>query len=329
MTNRTIAALIAASFAFAPLAASAQDSKVAAESLFQTGKEQLESGKYAEACKSFAESQRLEPSVGTLLNLGRCNEQQGKLATAWGSYKEAANLARSRGDAERAQGAEDLASALQPKLSMLSISAKDPAPGLVVKRDGVEVTALGVPVAIDPGTHHIEAEAPGYGPYKTEVEIGGEGDKKSIEIPALEKGGAPIVDTGSGGGGGVSPLAIGGFVAAGVGVVGLGLGTAFGVIASGTASDAEDDPALCPNKICTPAGREEIDSAETQATVSTVGFAVGGVALAGGVALIVAGFTMGGSASDEKTGNVRPFVMPTGGREMFASGAVFGVEGAF
>src|SRR5262249_41089849 len=78
-----------------------------------------------------------------------------------------------------------------------------------------------------------------------------------------------------------------GFVLGGVGVVGLGVGIATGVVASSKASSAKTDPTLCANKECSSAGRDAIKSAGTMATVSTIGFIGGGVALAAGAVLVL------------------------------------------
>ncbi|HSN98359.1 MAG TPA: hypothetical protein VLS89_08675, partial [Candidatus Nanopelagicales bacterium] len=88
-------------------------------------------------------------------------------------------------------------------------------------------------------------------------------------------------------------------------------GAIFGIMASGQASRAEDDPALCPGKQCTPAGREEIDAAGTKALISTIGVGVGLAAVGAGVALIL---TSGGSPRPEGAAASARFVPTVGPR---------------
>ncbi len=78
-----------------------------------------------------------------------------------------------------------------------------------------------------------------------------------------------------------APLRIGGLIAAGVGVVGLGIGTVFGLNAIGKNKDAEK---LCTGNACED-GRALTLTKESRdaATLSTVSFAVGGVLLVGGL----------------------------------------------
>ncbi len=315
--SRTRSWLLAAALVACALPARAQSSdKAMAESLFQAGRALMKQNKPEEACPKFAESNRIDPSPGTLLNLGKCLEAQGKTASAWAAYKEAIVLARSTGQAKHVTAGTQFAGALEPKLSYLRIDVSgERRPGLVVKRDGTVIgdAALGVPIAVDPGEHVIEASAPGFTTWRTTVTIGAAAERKDVEVPLLEAvpGGsepvaAPVATTepkpgpAATAGGAVEappPVAPGsgsgtlrtlGFVSVGVGLAGIAVGTVFGVLTLGDASDAEGDPSLCPEKRCSEEGLDRIDAAETKALVSTLGLAVGGAAAAAGVVMLIA-----------------------------------------
>lgn len=317
--------IAASSLAYAP---SARADQVVAEALFNEGQKLMEKKKYAEACLKFGDSQKEDPSPGTLLNLARCHETDGKPASAWAEYRAAAVLARTRGQADREKAAKDFADKLEPTLSKLQIDGPKDIPGLEIRRDSAVIgnSSLGLAIPIDPGEHLVEASAPGYKPWSAKITVGGSKDLQKVLIPALEKAPEAAVGTpgGPAGPGAAAsdqpsaPASIGsstqktaGFVVGGLGVVGLVLGGVFGGLASSKASSAKSDATLCPNKVCTPAGRDAVNSASGMATISTIGFIGGGVALAAGAVLIL---TAGPSTpKKEATARILPDVGPNGG----------------
>jgi hypothetical protein len=173
------------------LPAAAQPSNSAlAESLFREGKRLSAEKKFSEACPKFAESYRLDPGLGTLLNLATCHESEGKPASAWAEFSEASAQARREGDTDRGQLADDHVKALEPKLAHLSVGLAPSAqvPGLVIKFDGRELNqaALGVQFPIDPGKHQLEAAAPGKQSYAQAFDAPTTPTTLAVTIPVLQ-----------------------------------------------------------------------------------------------------------------------------------------------
>ena len=230
-------ALVAAMPAYAQ--DSSADNSATVETLFGAGKALVAQGKFAEACPKFLASYNLEHRIGTLLNLADCYEKNQQLASAWARYIEASTLAQRASQGERAAFATTHAKALEPTLSKLTISVPGATPGaapvagLVVRRDGVAVDpgAYGVAVAVDGGTHTIEASAPGKKSWSSQVVVASVSDAKTVGVPALEDGPPPLEavqpgaapdapDAHKNGGG----TRIAGFVVGGVGIAGLAAG---------------------------------------------------------------------------------------------------------
>lgn len=302
MKHRTISLIFATSVLASSTIVLAQSSNAAiAETAFTRGKELMAEGKAAEACPKFEESNRLDPSVGALLNLGRCYEQLGRTASAWVRYKEAATLARSLGQTERETVARDFAKTLEPKLSRVRIEATKRVDGMRITRNGEEVglALLGDPLPVDPGTLKIEVVAPGSAPWATEVEVGKEADLKTVLIPELKPEKTVTPEPSSAG-----PLRTAAFVMAGVGVGALGLGGVFGGLAIREKGAA--DP-LCPNKSCSAEGFGHIETAQSRALVSSMTIGLGVAAVGASVVMFVASRSSGPKTSTEKAWIVPSF----------------------
>lgn len=232
--------------------AGSPNDRVVAESLFDEGRKLLDDGKLEEACAKLDASNRLDPAVGTLLNLGDCNERRGRIATAWSNYRAAGSLALTRGDAARAEFARKRSEAVQSRLSTLTVVVTTPEPGLRVTRDGVlvEDAALGAALPIDPGTHVIEAQAPGKKTWTSKVTVApGAPSSASVKIEPLVTETAPTTPTasptaraapaGPPGEGGNNLLRTLGFVGVGVGAAAIGAGVYFALRARSLWSDGQ------------------------------------------------------------------------------------------
>src|SRR5262245_54130263 len=176
-----VAGLAAAIGLLAVEPAHAQDAsgKAAAEALFEQGVQLMKAGRFAEACPKLETSQRVDPGVGTLLYLAECYEKLGRTASAWATFREAESVARAQNQADRARTAQARAQKLEPELSYLTVNVAPEAKveGLVVRRGGINVLPelYGVAAPVDPGVVEIEAGAPGYRRFSTQVKVGAKG----------------------------------------------------------------------------------------------------------------------------------------------------------
>ena len=294
--------VVAAALTLTPAGAHAATpaDSAAAQALYDQAKRLLQEGKAAEACPKLEESQRLDPGSGTLLNLARCYEQTARLASAWTKYLEAAAAAAGSGNVQREKEARARAAALRPTLSELVIEVSEAAKavsGLEITRDGERVGSAqwGVPIPADTGEHRVAASAPGRETWQSVVVVKGPGGTFTTTIPALATvgGSAPVVvstapaPTGAAeparSTGGLGTQRTVALVAGGVGVVGVVVGSIFGIKSK---SDHDEAEKYCDGGRCTDArGVSAGNAAHSAGNVSTVAMIVGGVGLAAGVTL--------------------------------------------
>jgi hypothetical protein len=282
------------------------DDSAAAQSLFDQAKKEMAAHDYAEACPKLEESLRLQEAIGTMLNLADCYERAGKLASAWSKYLEVASKARAAGQAARARIGRDRAAALAPKLSSLvvDVSGVTHPDGLEVRRDGTVVGSAewGVAIHADAGTHTIEASAPGRKPWSQTVVVADGATTARVTVGDLaplpvkqeelatastpvEPSSPPPLDVPKEPAR-TSGLKVAALVAGGLGVVGVGLGTAFGLISRG---DHDDAVTACPppGPCANTGGADLWRKAYDFGNASTVAFVVGGVGLAAGTVMWV------------------------------------------
>lgn len=267
-----------------PLPARAQSdasSRTLAVQLFDEAEALFAKEKVAEACPKYAESYRLDPQLGVLVYLAECYEKNGQLASAWGTFREAEDVARKRGDA-RADHAHERAAALEPRLSYVVIQVPEKArlPGLEVLRDGEAIAPVlwGSRAAIDAGQHRIAVRAPGHEPWQHEVVIAKEASSTSVDVPVLAA--EPAGTAGTPGAARAAPgtsQRIAAIAVGGLGIVGVGVGGFFGLSAQASLSDSKN---LCnEGNYCTPRGDELRHSAKSKALLATVATGVGAAAL--------------------------------------------------
>jgi hypothetical protein len=282
-----------------------------AQSLFEEGVRLMREKKYAEACPKLAESHRLEPGGGTILNLAICLEEDGKLASAYVAYDEALARAKKDNNTKRVQTVEGRMAALKPKLSRVTITVAkpnegDPKPDVRFDGTALGEQAWGVPFYADVGTHAITAEAPGYKSFRSELRVEAAGKPYEMNVPALEKDpNAAVAST--------SPTPAPAtpdksqpaanptkaevttadvtpsrgalpWILVGTSAVLLGTGAVTGVLAFSKHSDSD---AECPDGKCTAKGADAESQANTFAWIANITIPLGVIAGAAGAYLFI------------------------------------------
>lgn len=285
---------LASTFALTP-AARAEPSP-AAEALFQAGREAARQGRYAEACAKFSESQRVEPALGTRLNLALCEEELGHLAEAWALFR-ALSLALPRDD-ERMALVESHAHALAARVPTLVLRAGAQFPaGARVEVTGLSVTpsAFGVAIPLNPGRLSLRVFAPGFEPrvydlVLTEgqrVELVVEpGAKQSASEPrsarrALPITPPPVLPASN------QPLRVSGII--GLGLAGSALlgSLLAGYVALRNQNTVEEE--CDASQACSEAGLSAARSGKRFASLATASFAFSVAFAAGGTTLLLVG----------------------------------------
>ena len=270
---------------------------MAATELFRLGRDAMAARRYDVACSRFTESQRLDPKVGTLINLALCEEATAKLADALRSWGEAVHLAHQLGDA-RESYAFDRREEIAPRVphAVLSLTSSAP-PDTRVQLDGSAVPPgdLGAPVAVNAGPHVVVASAPGRAERRYEFAIA-TGETLQLEVGLAMEVAAPVGPPAAAhrdsAGQALGTREIAGLALAGAGVVTLAVGMGFGALASSAWSNAK---ALCGGDAgsCKPSGVANASSYQTAAvtdgTVATVTLVAGGATLVSGGVLFFIG----------------------------------------
>jgi hypothetical protein len=261
--------------------AAAQNAKAAADAAFANGKKLMAAGDAPGACAAFEESERLDPQLGTQYNLALCDEQLGRLTSAWVNFSEVA-AKDSRGP--RKDDAARRAHALEPRLARLTIVVRAPAQGEVVKVGALDLSVLaGSASPIDEGSYDVVADAPGRVRWHGHVEVRGEGATVTLEVPALEAQATPVAPV-------VHhshrrAIALG---LAGAGVLAIGAGLFAGKHVYDLKSQAETACGHPLDQPCTgDLGQAQmlVNDARTWATASDVAIGVGGGLVVGAAIL--------------------------------------------
>jgi hypothetical protein len=288
-----------------PAAAQVQQSS---DTLFQQGVDLERNGRLEEACEKYRQSQELLPRGGSALHLANCLELKRDFVAAWSAYHGALDFAKRDQRADRVELIEKRLAALEAKVGFVElVLPATAATERVVMLDGRALTdeMSHAPIPVLPGEHLLSVEQPQRARWQASVFVE-PGGRKRVEVPALEEkrttaertqASPPTKPTSTaaeasrraesktapGAGGGSTQRTLG-WVTAGVGVVGVGVGSYFGLRAF--SKKAESDDAI-ENGSCFEQCHEAWNDGRSAATVSNVAFAVGAAAIGAGTLLLL------------------------------------------
>lgn len=297
----------------------AQDSAAPqrARTLYDAAVKELDASGPTSACPMFEEVITLAPeSVGGWTMLGECRKRQGRLASAFQAYTQAAGVAARLGQPLRSEKAARLAAAIEPRLARIVLVLSDGArqsPGLEVRLDGQSVAPeeLDAALPVDRGDHVIEVRADGKRPLELRQRVEFDAAVVSVRVDELlpvapdpapkpeAPDAPPSAALGKAQRGPAAPIAhveaspppardwrrTAGIAAAAVGGAGLVAGSVAGIVAI-TRRDASND-GHCRRNVCDDEGIALREASLLAGNLSTGLFVAGGVLAAAGVTLVL------------------------------------------
>lgn len=310
------------------------DDKAEADELFKFGRQQMQNKNYGKACPALEKSFRLDPAIGTQLNIALCYEEAGLLARAFAAYEKAEKLALDKGD-DRASGARRRASQLEPRIPRLTVQVVGKLPkngAVLIDDEEIAEEGIGLPQLVDPGARVVALRVGGREVSRKTVTLnegqrekvslsprkGGDDDGEKQRDPDEDPDQDPdqdpedpddqIVDVVDNPGRG---RRIAGLVISGVGLVGVASGAGLALKARSDYNDAFDGNCDPDTKVCKDdESFQATNDARSLANTATVIAIVGGVAVGVGAYLYFS--APSGESSSETALRLTPSISPDG-----------------
>lgn len=280
--------------------------------------EAMNEKRYADALEFLRRAEQKFHAPTHLLLMARCHAELGQHVEAHEAYgsllvEQVPNYAPDAFHKAQAAARSEIEQ-LSSKVARVRISATSSGGAPVtVYVDGKEVASrrLAMPIALAPGSHRIEATAPGATPAVENVTpaIGSLLEVK-LEVGAPAGSGAvptagEPAETATAGEGGSVP--IGPVALMVVGGAALAAGTVLGIVTSVKTSSIKED---CVDDICPLEREDEADSAKLTGHLSTAMFIAGGVAAVAGLTWLAV--DLSGSDGADEAAALQVRVGPTG-----------------
>lgn len=260
----------------------------AAAALFDNGRDAMKRGDFEVACARFDESNRLEPAVGTELNLALCEEKLGRELSAWRRLQRVID-ALPRGDDRlpiARQHRDDIDVRL-PRVRLIAGAALPVAAQISVGDSRLTTSGLGVDIPVERGELMIRVEAPQHFAREYRLALS-QGARATLLIeagPSMQLAAQRRAPTAARVSPTRTPAKTAGLVSVGVGGALLLAGAATGVAAIRAKHEMDD---RCDEQLaCSQRGVDAAARGKGFALASTLAFAAGGIGVATGAWLLL------------------------------------------
>src|SRR5580692_4615244 len=188
MFRRPLGCLALATFSLSLLpsrAATAADGPTevqlsAARALFIAAEKDEDAERWSDALEKLQRVAQVKLTSGIRYHTALCEEHLGRLIAALTDYKAAANQARAENASDVLRLVDRRVIDSTERIPRVVVVLVPTLPEATVRLDGQPVAA-GVPLPVDPGTHTIDAHAPGRSPSATTVTVQ-ERDATNVEV---------------------------------------------------------------------------------------------------------------------------------------------------
>jgi hypothetical protein len=260
----------------------------AAREQFRDGVALMTAGDFAGALTKFKAVARVKMNAQVAFNIAECEEHLGRLVSALGNYRLAAQKAQDGTAPQVASVVDARIDALDKRIPRLTLKRVEPTPNprALVVLDGNDVAPaqIGKPLSVDPGERVVSVVAGGKTIGTSRVTLA-EGEQKVLEVTIP----APKADDAGGGTEPPPPPPTGpsvpGIVLTSAGGVSLVVG--FVAIGVRQAAIADLDAVCSANHVCPTSAKPTADRGKLMTGLAEVTIPVGVVAATTGIVLLV------------------------------------------
>jgi hypothetical protein len=275
--RRCTALAVALALAAAPIGALAQapppageDPIAQASAHFQRGVRLYQEDDFRASLIEFNRAYELAPNWAVLCNIGQSQYQLREYPAALKTLEKYVEAGGEAIPAERRAQVDREIAELRGRVAHVTLASNTQGADLTLDDAPLGKTPTGEAVVVGAGRHKFAASKVGFVATSKMVDITG-GDILTVQLDLIPETPTPAVVRSA-------PNYTAAIVSGAVGVAGIAVGTAFGIMAINNRSALNKDCDAA--KVCPSASQGDINSYSTNGTISTVGFGVGVVGVA-------------------------------------------------